>query len=73
MLANSLCCADFCSGHRMRFTQLRRRELITLLGGAADRAQPLQDDARALPSVSSMRRRMVPAQRPHWALQPRQP
>jgi hypothetical protein len=41
--------------------------------GCEDRAQPLQDDARALPSVSSMRRRMVPAQRPHWALQPRQP
>lgn len=37
-----------------------------------DRAQPLQDAARALPSASPMRRRMVRAQRPHWALQPRQ-
>jgi hypothetical protein len=41
--------------------------------GREDRAQPLQDAARALPSASSMMRRMVRAQRPHWALQPRQP
>ena len=36
-----------------------------------DRAQLLQDAARVLPSDSSIRRRMVDAQRPHLALQPR--
>lgn len=38
-----------------------------------DCARPLQDAALALPSASSMMRRMVRAQRPHWTLPPRQP
>jgi hypothetical protein len=33
----------------------------------------LLDAGRALPSASSMMLRMVRAQRPHWALQPRKP
>ncbi|SJM28076.1 hypothetical protein BQ8482_110006 [Mesorhizobium delmotii] len=41
--------------------------------GYEDCARPLQDAARALASASSIMRRMVRAQRPHWALQPRQP
>ncbi|OBP83594.1 hypothetical protein BAE40_08915 [Mesorhizobium loti] len=35
------------------------------------RAQPLQDAAWVVPRASSMRRRMVSAQRPHLGLQPR--
>jgi hypothetical protein len=38
-----------------------------------DCARALQDAARALPSASSMMRRMLRAQRPHFGLQPRQP
>jgi putative ABC transport system substrate-binding protein len=35
LLLNNLLCSDRGSGKRMQFAQLKRRDFITLLGGAA--------------------------------------